>query len=199
MLASAVAGFYDPIPEDERNKMLKSWLPVVGKNPEESFSTGKFLYSESELMELHGSLNGDALYFEKAVLIKNEVIVPLFIDSTAKALDWLIDLCKKNGTQATVLPGGHQRFSSELALDIRFGKTLIITEIDSIDAIIIPLIHCDLLFSVPRPAINVGHREIDYNDNFKLYLVAREPQPKLHPTTEGPAAIVNFSVTRAGL
>ena len=161
--------------------MLNTWLPVVSKKPEDSFRTGKLLYSESELMELHGLLNGDALYIEKAVLIKSAVTVQLFIDPTANVLHWLIDICKKNGTQATVVPRGHERLSSELALDIRFGKTLIITETHSIDA------------------INVGHREIDYNDNFKLFLITCEPQPKLHPTIEGHSAIVNFSVTHLGI
>ncbi|EAX95758.1 Dynein heavy chain family protein [Trichomonas vaginalis G3] len=199
LLAAAVGTFCGPFPEDERKKMVSLWLPIAKQAPDATFNMGKFMYTESELMALRGSLSGDALSLENAVIITNAVTVPLIIDPTNKALDWLVNNIQKNGGQPTVLPRGHERFASELALAVRFGKTLIITEIDSIDAILIPLIRKDLIFSGSRPAIKVGDREIDYNEKFTLYLLTREPQPQLHPTAAAHVAVVNFSVTRAGL
>ncbi|KAK8882498.1 Cytoplasmic dynein 2 heavy chain 1 [Tritrichomonas musculus] len=200
LLAAAVAAFCGQLPEDERRKMLSQWYPIIGANANDSnFSLARFMYTENDLLELRGCLGGDSLSIENAVIIVNSNSVPLIIDPTATALDWLVKYYEKQGKQATVLPRGHERFSSELALAVRFGKILIISEIDSIDGILIPLIRKDFVYSGARPALKVGDREIDYNESFKLFLVTRDPSPQLHPTAASHVAIVNFSVTRSGL
>lgn len=200
LLAAAVAAFCGQFPEDQRRKMLAKWYPIIGASTTDSnFSLAHFMYTENDLLELRGCLGGDSLSIENAVIIANANTVPLIIDPTATALDWLVKYFEKQGKQATVLPRGHERFSSELALAVRFGKILIISEIDSIDGILYPLIRKDFVYSGSRPALKVGDREIDYNDNFRLYLVTRDPAPQLHPTAASHVSIVNFSVTRSGL
>ncbi|OHT02067.1 Dynein heavy chain family protein [Tritrichomonas foetus] len=199
LLAAAVSAFCGRFPEDERRKMLGQWYPIIGASADSQFSLSKFMYTENELLDLRGCLGGDSLSIENAVIIANTNSVPLIIDPTATALDWLAKYFEKQGKQATILPRGHERFASELALAVRFGKILIISEIDSIDGILFPIIRKDFVYSGARPSLKVGDREIDYNESFRLFLVTRDPSPQLHPTAASHVTIVNFSVTRSGL
>jgi dynein heavy chain 2 len=199
LVAAAIAAFCGKFPEDERRKMLSQWHPIVGQPADAQFSLSHFLYTENELLGLRGCLGGDSLSLENAAIIANATAVPLIIDPTATAVDWLKDYFERDGKEATILPRGHDRFSSELALAVRFGKILVITEIDTVDEIRMPLVRKDFVFSGARPAVRVGYRDIEYNESFRLYLVTREPQPQLHPTAVANLAIVNFSVTRSCL
>jgi dynein heavy chain 2 len=199
IIVSAIAAFCGPYPEDERRKMVLKWLPILGGKSDSRISLGRFMYSESELLSLRGSLSGDSLSIENAAIIVNTTIVPLIIDPSQKVVDWITTYFEKKEMQATVLQRTHERFSSQLEQAVRFGKVLIVTEIDSIDPILIPLVRKDFIFTGSHPAVRVGDREIDYNDNFKLYLVTRDPQPRLHPSAAAFVSIINFSITRSGL
>lgn len=199
MLAAAFAAFCGKFPEDERKRLMSIWLPILHLPSDAQFSMPHFLFTESELLTLRGPLSGDALSIENAVIITNSFSVPLIIDPTAQSLDWLYNYFNSRNIQAKILPRSHERFTSELTTAVKFGKVLIISEIDSIDGVLIPLIRKDLIFSGSRPAIRVGDREVVYHEDFKLFLVTREPQPQIHLTAASHVSIVNFSVTRSGL
>jgi dynein heavy chain 2 len=49
------------------------------------------------------------------------------------------------------------RFTKQLELAVRFGKTLVVTEVDSVDAVLVPLLRRDLLHEGPRFVVMVRH------------------------------------------
>merc|ERR1719162_2112635 len=51
----------------------------------------------------------------------------------------------------------------------------------------------------PRWVVQVGEKVVDYNENFRLFLVTRNPHPDLPPDTAALVTEVNFTVTRSGL
>ena len=55
-----------------------------------------------------------------------------------------------------------------LELGIRFGKTVVIKEVDKIDQVYFPLLKKDFKKVGPRMVVQLGEKIVDWNDNFKL-------------------------------
>ncbi|KAJ4457358.1 putative Cytoplasmic dynein 2 heavy chain 1 [Paratrimastix pyriformis] len=114
------------------------------------------------------------------------------------------------------------RFLNALELAIRFGKTLIVQvwiwvvpsttpqspfaipathvqEVDRIDPVLYPVLRRDLVKEGPRLAVLLGEKLVDYHEDFRVFLLTRNPDPQLPPDAASIVAEVNFSVTRAGL
>jgi dynein heavy chain 2 len=60
-----------------------------------------------------------------------------------------------------------------LELAIRFGKTLIIQELDSIEPLLIPILKKDLRRFGSRLMLQIGDKQIDFNETFSMYLTTR--------------------------
>ena len=77
------------------------------------------------------------------------------------------------------------KFLQKLELSVRFGKTLVIQEVDSIEALMLPLLRRDLVRQGPRWVVQIGEKLIDFNENFRLFLITRnpliEPPPDARP------------------
>lgn len=51
----------------------------------------------------------------------------------------------------------------------------------------------------PRFVVQIGEKTIDYNEEFRLFLTTRNPQPEIPPDAASVITEVNFTTTRAGL
>lgn len=51
----------------------------------------------------------------------------------------------------------------------------------------------------PRFVIELGDKTLDFNENFRLFLATRIPNPELPPNVMSILTTVNFTTTRAGL
>ncbi|KAJ7398962.1 hypothetical protein BTVI_119896 [Pitangus sulphuratus] len=90
-------------------------------------------------------------------------------------------------------------FLTALELAVRFGKTLIIQEMDGVEPVLYPLLRKDLIAQGPRYAIQIGEKMIDYNEEFRLFLSTRNPNPFIPPDASSIVTEVNFTTTASGL
>ncbi|PKU42265.1 cytoplasmic dynein 2 heavy chain 1 [Limosa lapponica baueri] len=90
-------------------------------------------------------------------------------------------------------------FLTALELAVRFGKTLIIQEMDGVEPVLYPLLRKDLVAQGPRYAIQIGEKMIDYNEEFRLFLSTRNPNPFIPPDAASIVTEVNFTTTASGL
>uniref|UniRef100_A0A8B9L141 Dynein cytoplasmic 2 heavy chain 1 n=1 Tax=Astyanax mexicanus TaxID=7994 RepID=A0A8B9L141_ASTMX len=86
-----------------------------------------------------------------------------------------------------------------LELAVRFGKTLIIQEVDGVEPVLYPLLRRDLIAQGPRYVVQIGDKVVDYNEDFRLFLATRNPSPFIPPDAASVITEVNFTTTRAGL
>lgn len=91
------------------------------------------------------------------------------------------------------------RFSTVLELAVRFGKTLIVYDVDHIEPMMYGLLRKDLEKQGPRQVVCIGDKYIDYHEEFRMYLVTRSPHPKLPPDARPLVSVTNFTITRNGL
>jgi len=51
----------------------------------------------------------------------------------------------------------------------------------------------------PRFVVQIGDKTIDYNEEFRLFLATRNPNPEIPADAASVITEVNFTTTRAGL
>jgi dynein heavy chain 2 len=71
--------------------------------------------------------------------------------------------------------------------------------VNSLDAVLMPVIRKEFLKSGPRLSVYIGDKSIDYNDDFSLYLVTNYSTFSLPSNMQGYVNTINFTITRDGL
>ena len=79
---------------------------------------------------------------------------------------------------------------------MRFGKTLVVEEADSIEPLMYPLLTGDMQGQGSSSSVKIGDRIVDYNKDFRLMLVTRNSRPQLAVDAAALLCLVNFTVTR---
>ncbi|XP_046488904.1 cytoplasmic dynein 2 heavy chain 1 [Neodiprion pinetum] len=90
-------------------------------------------------------------------------LVPLFLDPSGVAVAWLKSNQASCGLEVT--SPIDSRFLTTLELAVRFGKPLLVEEIDSLPSVILPLLR--------RGPLRLGDRVLAAQPGFKLFLATR--------------------------
>eukprot|EP01028_Stygiella_incarcerata_P004192 TRINITY_DN1890_c0_g1_i5.p1 TRINITY_DN1890_c0_g1~~TRINITY_DN1890_c0_g1_i5.p1 ORF type:complete len:4092 (-),score=1034.80 TRINITY_DN1890_c0_g1_i5:737-12970(-) len=195
LAASGFLVYLGKMAEDVREEMVEKWKELARL---ESFSMRTLLSTEGQLLQRKAEgLPADDLSQENGICILEAVQTPLIIDPSQQASTWLRNHLKDSAVGITTPQD--PKFTTTVELAIRFGRTLIIEEMDTIEALLYPLLRRDFQKQGPRSVVNIGDKLVDYNDNFRLFLVTRDSEPFLPPDAESLVCVVNFSVTRSGL
>ncbi|XP_051782842.1 cytoplasmic dynein 2 heavy chain 1 isoform X2 [Erpetoichthys calabaricus] len=194
-LAAAFITYLSAAPEDQRKGSLDEWMKLSGL---QKFDLRHFLCTESEqLIWKSEGLPSDDLSMENALVILQSSACPFLIDPSSRATEWLKMHLKESRLE--IINQQDSNFITALELAVRFGKTLIIQEMDSVEPVLYPLLRKDLIAQGPRYVVQIGDKVIDYNEEFRLFLATRNPNPLIPPDAASVVTEVNFTTTRAGL
>jgi dynein heavy chain 2 len=194
-LAAAYCTYLGHFPEDVRQKANTQWCEMRAI---ESFDFLRIMSSESELLTWKSQgLSADRLSQENAVMIKSGIMVPFIVDPNSQALEWL----KQYNPNMEAVLQQDPKLMSQLELAVRFGKSLLIQEMDGIETFLFTILRKDFSRQGPRLCVQMGEKMCDYNENFSLILCTRNSNAidQLPPNASCLITRVNFSVTRAGL
>eukprot|EP00927_Polykrikos_kofoidii_P027109 TRINITY_DN23975_c0_g4_i1.p1 TRINITY_DN23975_c0_g4~~TRINITY_DN23975_c0_g4_i1.p1 ORF type:complete len:2595 (-),score=618.45 TRINITY_DN23975_c0_g4_i1:108-6821(-) len=194
-LASAYCTYLGHFSEDYRAKANQLWIEKKGL---ETFEFLRIMSSESELLTWKAQgLSADQLSQENALMIKFGTLVPFIVDPNSQAIGWL----KQNVQNPETVNQQDPKLVSQLELAVRFGKVIIVQEVDGIETFLFSLLRKDLVRQGPRQVVQIGEKMSDYNENFKIYMCTRNSNAieSLPPNAACLVTRVNFSVTRAGL
>ncbi|XP_045342577.1 cytoplasmic dynein 2 heavy chain 1 isoform X15 [Leopardus geoffroyi] len=201
-LAAAFITYLSAAPEGLRKTCLEEWTKSACL---EKFDLRRFLCTESEqLIWKSEGLPSDDLSIENALVILQIIglkswsrVCPFLIDPSSRATEWLKTHLKDSRLE--VINQQDSNFITALELAVRFGKTLIIQEMDGVEAVLYPLLRRDLVAQGPRYVVQIGDKIIDYNEEFRLFLSTRNPNPFIPPDAAAIVTEVNFTTTRSGL
>ena len=98
-----------------------------------------------------------------------------------------------------VVPTQHPRFINQVEMALRFGKTLVVTEVDGLEPVLFPIVRRDVVRQGSRLQIFFSDKFVDFHEDFRLFFTTRNPSPTLPPGAEALLTVVNFTVTRSGL
>ncbi|MFT7803200.1 cytoplasmic dynein 2 heavy chain 1 [Arapaima gigas] len=194
-LAAGFITYLSAAPEDQRRASLNKWMMSLGL---QKFDLRHFLCSESEQLIWKGEgLPSDDLSMENALVILQSCACPFLIDPSSRATEWLRTHLKESRLE--VINQQESNFMTSLELAVRFGKILIIQEMDGVEPVLYPLLRHDLIAQGPRYVVQIGDKIVDYNEEFRLFLATRNPSPFIPPDASSVVTEVNFTTTRAGL
>ncbi|GAB1603232.1 cytoplasmic dynein 2 heavy chain 1-like isoform X1, partial [Argonauta hians] len=195
LLSAACITYLPSSPEDVRQKALKEWLDMVRL---EHFSLRRFLSTETEQLQWKSEgLPSDDLTMENALMILKSSLPSFLVDPSSRATEWLKTHLKNYNVE--VINQQDSNFQTSLELAVRFGKTLIVQEIESIEPLLYPLLRKDLISQGPRCVVHIGEKVVHYNDAFKMYLATRNASLQIPPDARSIVSEVNFTTTAAGL
>eukprot|EP00118_Oscarella_pearsei_P021037 m.233847 g.233847 ORF g.233847 m.233847 type:complete len:1441 (+) comp40100_c0_seq20:9031-13353(+) len=195
LLAAGFVTYLGDASEDRRRSKLELWKQAVEVD---EFDLKRFLSTESELLSWKAEgLPSDDLSMENALVILQCSSRPFLVDPSQRATEWLKSHLKEGRIEVVNQQDGN--FTTSLELAVRFGKTLIIQEMDSIEPILYPLLRGDLISHGPRYAVQLGEKVVEYSEDFRLFLTTRNPSPEIPPYAASIVTEVNFTTTRAGL
>ena len=206
MLAAGFSTYLGGCDEDVRAEMVQTWkdkLAAVGgdewtKAP--PFELQSFMASESTFLTWKAEgLSSDQLSMQNGLLIKHSAQTPYILDPNGIAIAWLQKHLTALGQSVEVVMQQDAKLVNTLELSVRFGKTLLVTEVDGVLPLLVPLLRRDLVRQGPRNVVAIGDKAVDYNDNFRLYLITRNQQSDLTADSLALLNSVNFTVTRSGL
>jgi len=197
LLAAAFITYLGGANESRRAETMAEWKNVVKVG---NFKFTHFMCNESELLKWKSEgLPADDLSIENAIILLNSTKTPLIIDPSTQATEWLKHHLKETGSQVDILNQQDPKFVTQLELAIRFGKTLIVQENDTLEGMMFPILRKDLLHQGPRWVVNIGEKQIDYTESFTVFLCTRDPYVEIPPNGLSQIAVVNFTVTKSGL
>ena len=196
LLASAFLTYLSDQPEDVRSDHMTNWQGKLGVK---RFDMKHFLSSEQEMLEWRSEgLPLDELSMENAITMMKCVTTPFLIDPASQATEWLkTHAAKHENVEVTTLTD--DRFFLTLELAVRFGKTLIIQEVDRIEPSLYALLRGDIIGQGPYKVVQIGEKQVDCNPSFKLYMTSRMISSEVESEADSVVSLINFTTTRAGL
>jgi hypothetical protein len=86
-----------------------------------------------------------------------------------------------------------------IALKPSLLQVLIVTEVSSVEPVLIPLLRQDLHRQGLGHCVNIGDKAVDFSPSFKLILATRNPSISLPPSVAPVLTIANFAITESAL
>jgi dynein heavy chain 2 len=128
LMASSFITYLGIMPEDTRLEMTSLWCRRL-ELPEFRFML--MMSSETERLEWKAQgLPGDDLSAENSIIITKSTLYPLIIDPSTQASKWLTSYLAAQKCSVELTTQQDAKFIQKLELSVRFGKTLVIQEVD---------------------------------------------------------------------
>jgi dynein heavy chain 2 len=195
LVAAGFVTYLGHAPEGDRRQLLATWLKQLKL---EQFDPRKFLATENTQIQWKSEgMPSDNLSLENGCAILKTLQFPYLVDPSQQATKWLKTHLRDQRLE--VVNQQDSNFTTSLELAVRFGKTLLIQEVDRIEPVLYPLLRRDLVKQGPRYVVQLGDKMVDYNEQFRLFLSTRNPSPTLPNDAVSTITIINFTTTKTGL
>ncbi|CAD5207659.1 unnamed protein product [Bursaphelenchus okinawaensis] len=194
-LGAGFVTFLGVEPFDNREKVFNQWLDMCGLK---AFDPVGLLTLEVDQQRWKTmGLAATKMAAENAAIIFNSTETALIIDSSGTVCKFLVKLHADKDCQ--VLKPNSGDFLTQVELGIRFGKVIIIEDADTVEPALINLLRKEFFSQGPRQVVQIGEKQIDVNEAFKLYVCSRNDQLNIPGYIRNAVVITNFSTTLAGL
>ena len=186
-----------------RNDLIyKKWMvDLQSKNVplSSNFRVEKLLATDVELSKwAQEGLPADELSIQNGILTTKASRFPLCIDPQQQALTWIKKREAANNLKTSTF--NDPDFLKHLEMAITYGFPFLFEDVDEyIDPVIDNLLEKNIRVAGARRFIILGDKEVDFDPNFRLYLVSKLANPIYTPKVFGSAMIINYSVTFKGL
>ncbi|KAM4694195.1 dynein axonemal heavy chain 14 [Discoglossus pictus] len=184
-----------------REKLVNEWLEfckMYNIPVSADYSIIKAMAAKTEVRRWQNEgLPLDPYSTENAILVKNGRHWPLLIDPHGQAYKWI---CQMEGDKLRLVQASDPSYIKTMENAIRLGEPIFVQDVaEDLDPSLKSIMEKDIYRRAGQDFIKIGDSEIEYNQNFRLYLSTQAPNPHFLPAVCIMVTMINFTVTFKGL
>ncbi|XP_074663059.1 dynein axonemal heavy chain 6-like [Tubulanus polymorphus] len=143
------------------------------------------------------ALPSDAHSTENAVIVKKSRKWPLLIDPQGQAVIWIT---KMEGAKLKIVQASDPIYMRTMERAIRVGEPVLLQNVtETLDPSLKSILLQETFIRGGHKIIKLGDTEIEYNDQFRLYMTTSMGNPHYLPAVCIQVTLINFTVTFDGL
>ena len=149
-------------------------------------------------------LPADRISLENGAILTKCTRWPLLIDPQLQGIRWLkaheLNKTAKSNRNLVILRPGEKQWISKIINAISTGDVVILENVsENLDASMDPILSKSVYRKGRGLFIKIGDDEVEYDENFRLYLQTKQSNPHYKPEVTAQCTLVNFIVTKRGL
>ncbi|XP_066245842.1 cytoplasmic dynein 2 heavy chain 1 [Euwallacea similis] len=197
LMAAAFVTFLSEEEEVKRRRILTEWCLEL--NNKSDFDFMSFFSSDREQLQWQSEgLPNDRASLENAVVVNMSILSPLLLDPNSTAVRWLRNHYTKSSNSFDHVAFTSSKLNTVLEASIRFGKTLLIEELEEIPPFLFPIIRGDFIVHGERKLVRMLGKVIDCHSDFRLIMSTRNEHIKASAEIAPYICVLNFNVTYSG-
>ncbi|XP_035825271.1 dynein heavy chain 6, axonemal [Aplysia californica] len=184
-----------------RHLLLDTWVSMC-KDTEvpvsKDFDLIRSMVDANQVMKWHNNgLPRDKLSTENATFVSRARKWPLFIDPQGQAGRWIRE---KEGSKLKTVLAVDTNLMRTIETAIKVGDAVLLKDLgEELDPALRPVLLHETIRKGGQMVMKIGDVEIEYNQNFRLYLSTSLANPHYLPSIYLQVNIINFTVTFDGL
>ena len=201
LLAAGMVAYLGAFPEEERLRQIDLWkskarqLNILHSG---DWSLKAVLGNAMIQTWYMNGLLTDDFSTDNGIISTHLLRWVVMIDPEDLANKWIKTTEKNNNL--TVLKQSDKEFLRGLENCIQFGTPVLLENVgECLDPALEPLLQKQTFLQGGSTCIKIGESTIEYSKNFRMYITTRLKTPHFPPETTAKIAMVNFSITTAGL
>eukprot|EP00928_Gymnodinium_smaydae_P017340 TRINITY_DN16627_c1_g2_i1.p1 TRINITY_DN16627_c1_g2~~TRINITY_DN16627_c1_g2_i1.p1 ORF type:complete len:2315 (-),score=450.26 TRINITY_DN16627_c1_g2_i1:520-6690(-) len=202
LIASGIVAYLGAFTSKYRLDSVNNWISLMhSRNVPASaaFSLRAVVGDEVVIRQwIIDKLPNDQVSVENALILSRSRRWPLMIDPQLQANQWVRRSNADKGLK--ILRMSQNNYSRELEASITAGKPVLLENIgEKIDPLLDPLLQKAKFKAGNMIMIRIGDSTIQWNEDFKLFITTKLPNPHYSPEVCVQVTILNFMATPDGL
>ncbi|XP_068088957.1 dynein axonemal heavy chain 14 isoform X3 [Hyperolius riggenbachi] len=184
-----------------RVQLVEQWLGLCERHKipvSADYSVIRAMAGTSEVRRWQNEgLPPDPYSTENAILVKNGQRWPLLIDPHGQAYKWIHQM---EGDKLRQVQASDPSYMKTLENAIRLGEPILLQDVsEDLDPSLKSVLGKEIYSRAGQDFIRLGDSEIEYNQNFRLYMSTQNPSPHFLPAVCITVTLISFTVTFKGL
>ncbi|ORC84913.1 dynein heavy chain [Trypanosoma theileri] len=204
LLGASFVSYIGPFSKAFRERIvLEDWIPKVKEleipMTENLDITMNVLTSEAAVASWNNEgLPSDRISTENGAIVTNCTRWPLLIDPQLQGIKWIRTREEKNGLK--VIQTSQKTWQRSLQTCIEEGLPCVIEALgEFIEPVLDGVLSRQTFKKGGHQFIKLGATEVEYNNNFRLFLQTKLGNPSYGPEVNAQTTLINFMVTEVGL
>ena len=141
----------------------------------------------------------DDLSVQNGILTTKASRYPLCIDPQMQAVRWIKQREGKN-LVGKIKTFSDADFLKQLELAVKYGLPFLFENVgEHLDPVIDNVLERRITERNGTKTVRIGDSDVEWDDNFRLYMTSKLPNPSYGPEVSGKTMIINYGVTLIGL